>query len=114
MEDSCCNDSHDPPIEDGDKVHFDDHSKSEAFNTYFLKRSNIDTTNARLPDPIRYTNSLQALMTSIRIMPGDSTVNQLVQIYHLLCGALVKKKMSELYFVISVKFGSGMRVSSTN
>ena len=49
-------------------------------------------------------------------MPGDSTVKQLVHIYHLLCEALDKKGKLELYSVTLVKLliGSGMMDLNTN
>ena len=47
------NDSSYPPIKTGDSVLFDDFSKAEAFNSFFLGHSNIDTSNATLPDPVR-------------------------------------------------------------
>ena len=64
----CNYDNHYPPIKDGNTVHFDDQCKAEAFNSFFLKHSNIDTSHAHLPDPIRHTNNE---LTNIKITESD-------------------------------------------
>ena len=46
-----------PPIIDGDKLHFDNLSKAEAFNAFFLNHSTLDTSNAILPDMLPTTDS---------------------------------------------------------
>ena len=46
-----------PPIVDGDKLHFDNLSKAEAFNKFFLSHSTLDTSHATLPDMTPTTNA---------------------------------------------------------
>ena len=42
-----------PPIKEGESIYFDNKSKAQAFNNFFISHSSINTEGAHLPDPVQ-------------------------------------------------------------